>query len=105
MRVMVRLFLFLSVLLFSISGFGSHPTKVSTYAKYVDANHVSIKGKLFTINELLEHLGKEYSNGRIVELSISGNPSEQKAILTLAGIIEKSPNYKADGVAVFIVSW
>ncbi|MDO6693732.1 hypothetical protein Q4574_10575 [Aliiglaciecola sp. 3_MG-2023] len=102
---MLRLFLFLSVFVSAISGFASEPTKVSTYAKYVDADHVSIKGKLFTISELLEHLVKEYSNGKIIELSISGKPSEQTSILSLAAKIEKSPNYKADGVAVFIVSW
>jgi hypothetical protein len=91
--------------MFASYGVATKAINLSTYAKYIDNNHVSIKGKVYTVDELLAHIENEYSSGKIIDLSISGKPSEQDSILSLAAKIEKSPIYKGDGVAVFIVSW
>jgi hypothetical protein len=102
---MFRLIIFL--ITFVLVGFSLAAEKVniSSYAKYVDSNQLSIKGKVYTFDELMAHLKKENSRGNIIDLSISGKPSEQDLILALAAKIKERPEYKGDGVAVFIVSW
>lgn len=103
--IMFRTITFLILLLNADSVFSVESTRVTTYASYVDSNKVSIKGSTYTIEDLLSYLESQFSNGVTVDLSISGKPSEQKLILSLAAKIQENPKYKGEDIIVFIVSW
>ncbi|MDO6712767.1 hypothetical protein Q4567_18680 [Aliiglaciecola sp. 2_MG-2023] len=102
---MFRFFILLINFVLADFSLATEKVIISSYAKYVASNQLSIKGKDYTFDELMAHLEKETSQGNIIDLSISGKPSEQDLILALAAKIQQRPEYKGDGVAVFIISW
>ncbi|MCK8121110.1 hypothetical protein [Pseudoalteromonas sp. 2CM32C] len=83
---------------------GAKKADSNVYAKFHSSDSVEIAGKILTLAELISYISELASEGKVIDISISGGISEQLEIEAMAKTVKESKEFRGRNVLMIIES-